>query len=185
MSVQLLLKTVWRFLEKLKIALHNLAIPILGIHPKEMRPLYWRNICTHNSQGIYDIYIISSVHFSCSVMSNSLQPYGLQLAMPPCPSPALGVYSHSCPLSRWCYPTISSSVAPFSSLLQSFPASGSFPMSQFFASGGQSIGVSASASVLPIIWPPDAKNWLIWKDSDAGKDWRQEKKGMTEDEMVG
>ena len=86
----------------------------------------------------------------CSIMSSSLQPHGLQHARPPCPSPTPGVYSNSCPLSPWCCPTISSSVALFSSHLQSFSASGSFPMSQFFASGGQSIGVSASASVLPM-----------------------------------
>ena len=80
-----------------------------------------------------------SVQFGCSVMSNSLQPHGLQHSRPPCPSPTPRVYSNSCPLSRWCCPTISSSVVPFSSCLQSFPASGSFQMSQFFASGGQSI----------------------------------------------
>ena len=83
-------------------------------------------------------------------MSDSLRPHGLQHARPPCPSPTPGVYSNSCPLSRWCHPTISSSVIPFSSRPQSFRASGSFPMSQFFASGGQSIGASASASVLPV-----------------------------------
>jgi len=83
-------------------------------------------------------------------MSNSLQPHGLQHARLPCPSPTPGVYSNSCPLSQWCHPTISPTVIPFSSCLQSFPASGSFPMSQFFVSGGQSIGVSASASVLPM-----------------------------------
>ena len=91
----------------------------------------------------------SSVQFSCSDVSDSLWPHGLQDARPPCPSPTPGVYSNSCPLSQWCHPTISSSVVPFSSL-QSFPASGSFPMSQFFTSGGQSIGVSASVSVLPV-----------------------------------
>ena len=79
-------------------------------------------------------------------MSNSLQPHGLQHARLPCPSPSPGVYSDSCPLSQWCHPTISSSVIPISSCLQSFPASGSFPMSQLFASGGQSAAVSASAS---------------------------------------
>ena len=78
-------------------------------------------------------------------MSHSLWPHGLQHARPPCPSPTPRVYSNSCPLSQWCHPTISSSVVPFSSCLQSFPASGSFPLSQFFASGGPSIGVSASA----------------------------------------
>ena len=91
-----------------------------------------------------------SVQFSRSVMSSSLWPHGLQCNRPPCPSPTPGVYSKSCPSSRWCHPTISSSVVPFSSHLQSFPASESFQMSQLLASGGQSIGVSASASVLTI-----------------------------------
>ena len=92
----------------------------------------------------------SSAQLSCSVMSNSLQPHGLQHTRPPCPSPIPRVYSNSCPLSLWCHPTISSSVIPFCSHLQAFPASGSFQMNQFFASGGQSIEVSASASVLPM-----------------------------------
>ena len=83
-------------------------------------------------------------------MSKSLWPHGLQHARLPCPSPTPGTYSNSCPLSWWCHPTISSSVTPFSSYIQSFPASGSFQMSQFFASGGQSIGVSALALVLPM-----------------------------------
>ena len=85
-------------------------------------------------------------------MSNSLQPYGLQHTRFPCPSPSPGVCSNSCPLSQWCHPTISSCVSPFCSCLQSFPASGSFPMSRFFTSGDQSIGASASASasVLPV-----------------------------------
>ena len=93
---------------------------------------------------------ISSVQFSCSVVSNSFRPYGLQHARPPCPSPTPGVYSNSCPSSRRCHPTISSSVLPFSSCPQYFPASGSFQISQLFTSGGQSIGVSASTSVLPM-----------------------------------
>jgi len=84
-----------------------------------------------------------SVQFSHSVVFNYLQPHGMQHARPPCPSPTPGVYSISCSLSWWCHPTISSSIVPFSSCLQSFPASGSFQMSQFFTSGGQSIGVSA------------------------------------------
>ena len=92
----------------------------------------------------------SSVQLSCSVVSDSLPPYGLQHVRPPCPSPTPGVYSNSCALSRWCHPTISSSVIPFSSCLQSFPASGSFTRKQFFASGGQSIRASASASGLPM-----------------------------------
>ena len=107
--------------------------------------------------------IESSVQFSHSVMSDSLQPHGLQHAMPPCPSPTPGVYSNSCPLSLWCHPTISSSVVPFSSRLQSFPTSGSFQMSQPFTSGGQSIGVLASASVLPMNtqdWSP--LGWTGW-----------------------
>ena len=88
--------------------------------------------------------------FSCSVMSDSLWPHGLQHARFPCPSATPGAYSNSCPLSRQCHPTISSSVVPFSSCLQSFPASGPFPVSQLFASGDQSIGASAPASVLPM-----------------------------------
>ena len=94
------------------------------------------------------IFQFSSVQFSCSVVSDSLWPHGLRHARPPCPSPTPGVYPNSCPLSRWCHPTISSSVVPFSSHLQFFPASGSFQISQFFASGGQSIGVSVSGSGL-------------------------------------
>ena len=89
-----------------------------------------------------------TVQFSHSVVSDSLQPHGLQHTSPPCPSLAPGVYLDSCPLSQWCHPTISFSVSTFSSCSQSFPASDSFPMSWFFASGGQSTGVSTSASVL-------------------------------------
>ena len=89
------------------------------------------------------------VQFSRSVMSNSLWPQGLQHARPPCPSPTPRACSNTCPPSGWCHPTISTSVIPFSSCLQSFPASGSSPMTQFFTWGGQSIGASASASVLP------------------------------------
>ena len=109
-------------------------------------------------------YAVSVGQFSHSVMSNSLRPHGLQHARPPCPSPTPGVYSNSCPLNRWCHPTISYSVVPFSSCLQSFPASGSFQMSQLFASGGQSIGVSASASVLPMniqdLFPLGWTGWI-------------------------
>ena len=91
-----------------------------------------------------------SVQFSHSVVYDSLWPHGLQHARPPCPSPTPGVHSNSHPSSRWCHPTVSSSVVRFSFCLQSCPASGSFPMSPFFTSVGQSIGVSASASVLPV-----------------------------------
>ena len=102
-----------------------------------------------------------SVHFSHSVVSDSLWPHGLQHTRPPCPSPR--VCSNSCPLSQWCHPTILSADVPFSSCLQSFPASESFPMSQFFASGGQRIGVSASATILPMNtqgWFP--LGWTGW-----------------------
>ena len=139
-----------------------------------------RNINRHDSQweavelhlmikklnifnGLEKIYQFSSVHFILSVMFDSLQSHGLQNAMPSCPSPTPGVYSNSCPLSRWCHPTISSSAIPFSSPLQSFPALGSFPMSQLFSSGGQSIGISASTSVLPMNiqdWFP--LGWTGW-----------------------
>ena len=97
----------------------------------------------------------SLVQFSHSVMSDSLQLHGLQHARPPCPSPTPRIYSNRCPLSQWCYPTISSSVVPFSSCPQSLPASGSFPMSQLFPWSGQSIGVSASTSVFPM----NAQDW--------------------------
>ena len=100
--------------------------------------------------SFFTIWATSSVQFSCSVVSDSLWPHEPQHARPPCPSPTLGVYPNSCPLSRWYHPVISSSVVPFSSCLQSFPTSGSFQMSQLFTSGGQNIGVSASTSVLPM-----------------------------------
>ena len=110
-----------------------------------------------------NIYKFSSVQFSHSVVSNSLRPHEPQHTRPPCPSPTPRVHPNSCPLSGWCHPTISSSVVPFSSCPQSFPASGSFQMSQPFTTGGQSIGVSASASVLPMNtqdWSP--LGWTGW-----------------------
>ena len=105
----------------------------------------------------------SSVQSSRSVVSDSLQPHELQHARPPCPSPTPEVHLNQCPLHQWCHPTISSSIIPFSSCLQYFPVSGSFPMSQFFAWGGQSIGVSASTLVLPMNtqdWSP--LGWTGW-----------------------
>ena len=96
------------------------------------------------------MWLLSSVQFSRSVVSDSLRPHESQHARLRCPSPTPRAYSNSCPLSQWCHLTISYSVSPFSSPLQSFPASGSFPRSQFFASDGLRIGVSASASVLPM-----------------------------------
>ena len=114
-------------------------------------------------ESIQSINIKYDVQFSRSVVSDCLRPHGLQHARPPCPSPTPRVHSNSCLLSQWCHPTISSSVVPFSSCLQSFPASGSFQISQFFISGGQSIGVSALASVLPMNiqdWYP--LGWTGW-----------------------
>ena len=116
-----------------------------------------RVLCIFWIQVIYQICVLpiflpslfSSVQFSCPVMSDSLQPHEPQHARPPCPSPTPGVHPNSCPSSQWCHPAISSSVVPFSSCPQSFPVSGSFQMSQLFTLGGQSIGVSALASVLP------------------------------------
>ena len=105
----------------------------------------------------------SSVQFSHSVVSNPLWPHESQHVRPPCPSPTPRVHLNSCPSSRWCYPVISSSVISFSSCPQSLPASGSFPISQVFTWGGQSIGVSASASVLPVNtqdWFP--LEWTGW-----------------------
>ena len=119
-----------------------------------------------SSKGFFPIYLstfISSVQFSHSVLSDPLQPHESQHARPPCPSPTLRVYSNSCPLSWWCHPAISFSVIPFSSCPQSLPASVSFPVSQLFAWGGQSIGVSASTSVLPMNpqdWSP--LGWTGW-----------------------
>ena len=109
-------------------------------------------------------FVFSSVQFSRSVMSESLRPHETQHAGPPCPSPTPGVHSNSCPSSRWCHPAISSSVVPFSSCPQSLPASKSFPMSQLVAWGGQSIRVSALASVLPVNtqdWSPSERtDWI-------------------------
>ena len=108
-------------------------------------------------------FFMGVLQFSCSVVSDSLWPYGPQHTRHPCPSSTPRVHPNSCPLSRWCHPTISSSVGPFSSCPKSFPASGSFQMSQLFAPGGHSIGVSASASVLPMNtqgWSP--LRWTGW-----------------------
>ena len=120
------------------------------------------------NMGDYFQYVqLSSVQFSCSVMSDSLRPHGLLHARPPCPSPTPWVYSNSCPSSQRCHTTISSSVIPFSSRRQSFSATGSFQMSQFFASGGQSIRVSASTSVLPMniedCFLLGCTGWISWE----------------------
>ena len=113
------------------------------------------NTCIFGNAALGNTAFFSSVQFSHSVMPNSLWPHEQQHTRPPCSSPIPGVHPNPCPLSQQCHPTISSSVAPFSSCLQSFPVSGSFPKSQLLASGGQSIGVSASTSVLPM----NTQNW--------------------------
>ena len=124
-----------------------------------------------NTLGLFLHQLTKTIHsaawkrsdqITCSVVSDSLPPHGLQHARPPCPSPTPGACSNSCPLSPRCHPTILSSVVPFSSCLQSFQASGSFPMSQFFPSGSQNIGTSASVSVLPM----NIQDWfpLGWTD---------------------
>ena len=136
----------------------------------------YTHACPHTHMYAYVLFLFffsvkpkfSSVQFSCSVVSDSLQPHELQHARPLCPSPTPGVHPNPCPLSRWCHPTISSSVVPFSSCPQSFPASRSFQMSQLFASGGQSIGISASTSVLPMNtqdWSP--LGWTGWISSQS------------------
>ena len=142
--------STWSFLKQLFLNLHwvNHRSPVF----------WWKCACMHDKSLQF-----SSVQFSCSVVSNSLRPHELQHARPPYPIPTPGVYSNSCQLSWWCHPTISSSVVPFSSYPQSVPASGSFQMSQLFASGGQSIGVSASTSVLLVNtqdWSPS--EWTGW-----------------------
>ena len=132
----------------------------------------WQNKSNKKSSGKYlnscywkaEIELISSIQFSRSVVSDSLRIHELQHARPPSPSPSPRVHSDSCPSSQWCHPAISSSVVPFSSCPQSRPASGSFKLSQLVASGGQSIGVSASASVLAVNntqdWSP--LGWIGW-----------------------
>ena len=116
-----------------------------------------KEVVVHIHNGIF-----SSVQFSRSVLSDSLQPHEPQHARTPCPSPTLGIHPIPCPLCRWCHPTISSSVIPFSSRPQSFPASGSFQMNHLFTSGGQSIGVSASTSVIPMNTQGWSFEWTGW-----------------------
>ena len=123
--------------------------------------IFWR--CGYYTQLIKNCHQFSLVQFSCSVVSDSLRPRESQHARPSCPSPTPGVHSNSCPSSWWCHPAISLSVAPFSSCPQFLPAWGSFPMSQLFTWGSESIGVSASASVLPMNtqdWSP--LGWAGW-----------------------
>ena len=140
----------------------DINISCIQLVLREGRHIFWDSIKKYKDLPM-GYFQFSSVQFSCSVVSESLWPHGLQHNRPPCPSPTPGVCSNSVPLSRWCHPTISCSVIPFSSCPQSFSASGSFQMNQFFASGGQSIGVSASKSVLPMNiqgWFP--LGWTGW-----------------------
>ena len=139
-------------------------IPHPGIGPRSLALQADSFPIELQGKPIVSLELDSSVQISCSVMSDSLRPHELQHVRPPYPSPTPRVYPNPCPSSQWCHPTISSSVVPFSFCLQSFPASGSFPVSQFFTSGGQKIGVSASASVLPMNiqgWFPLGLNGLI------------------------
>ena len=140
--------------------MRRIASPRLSSRRLSICPLIYCGWSQKTRLLVGYIQIASSVQ---SVMSDSLWPHESQHARPPCPSPTPRVYSNSCPSSQWCHPAISSSVVPFSSCPQSLPASGSFPVSQLFASGGQSIGASASASVLPMNtqdWSP--LGWTGW-----------------------
>ena len=149
--------TIQLFVLHITFYLHKFYMVVLTVNVLFYLLVYLLNI-------IYNFPIfIHSVQFSLSVMSNSLRPHELQHARPPCPSPTPGVHPNSCPSSWWCHPAVSSSVVPFSSCPQSLPSSGSFPMSQLFAWGGQSTGVSALASVLPMHtrdWSPF--EWTGW-----------------------
>ena len=149
--------SLWQFLNKGKCYL----IIWPGKYTHWYLPKWVEKVSPHKSCTQIFLAALLISQFSCSVVSNSLQLHGMQHARPPCPSPTPRVYSNSCPLRQWCHPTISSSFVPFSSHLQSFPASGFFQMSQFFTSGGQSIGVSASTSALPV----NMQDWfpLGWK----------------------
>ena len=142
--------------------MHSSFEPQISFLTQLILPTIYFSITSPFLSIIVTLLQLSSLQFNCSVVFDSLWPYGLQHARLPCPSPTPGVYSNLFPLSQWCHPTISSSVIPFSSCLQSFSASGSFPLSHFFAWGGQSIGVSASASVLPM----NIQDWfpLGWTD---------------------
>ena len=143
---------VWKFWLKYQICLNK----ILKASSQWKLQLFRKSILLFNSLTFKNLLFCIGILllFSRSAMSDSLQPHGLQYARLPYPLPSSGVCSNSCPLSWWCHPTISSSLTAFFSCLQSFPASGSFPMSQLFASGSQSIGASASAPVLPMNQPP-------------------------------
>ena len=149
------------------------GLPILHYHPEFVQThVHWVGDTIQPSHALLPLSLLPSifpsirvsVKFSHSVLSDSLWPHELQHARPPCTSPTLGVHPNPCPLSQWCHPNISFSVIPCSSGLQSFPTSGSFSMSQLFAWGGQSIGVAASTSVLPMntqdLFPLGWTGWI-------------------------
>ena len=153
------------------------ALPTLGqtklIHLSYLFHLHFASLSSRTLSYFPGISMMlpCSVQFSHTVVSDSLWPYESQHAKPPCPSQTPGVYSNSCPSSQWCHPAISSSVVPFSSCPQTLTASGSFPVSQLFTWGGQSIGVSASASVLPMNtqdWSPLGRTgWISLQPRDS------------------
>ena len=150
------------------------CIPDPGIKPRspELTGRFFTVWATIEAPILVYSIQFSSVQFSLSVMSDSLRPHKPQHTRPPCPSPIPRVYPNPCPLNQWCHPTISSSAVPFSSCPQSFPVSGSFQMNQLFASGGQSIGVSASTSVLPMNtqdWSP--LGWTGWISFQSKDSW--------------
>ena len=128
---------------------NGIDVMILVFWMLSFKPDFHFPLSPSSRGSLVPLHFLLSVQFNSSVMSDYLRPHEVQHARPPCPSPSPGVHSDSRPLSRWCHPAISSSVIPFSSCPQSLPASGSFPMSQLFAWGGQSTGVAALASVLP------------------------------------
>ena len=147
----------WVWLVFCEYSFHSVC-PLMEKDKRLMEASWWERLIEGETSSCSDAQF-SSVQFSCSIMSNSLRPYESQHARPPCPSPTPGVHSDSRPSSQWCHPVISSSVIPFSSCPQSFPASKSFPMSQLFIWGGQSTGVSALASCPP-------KNSQGWSPSE-------------------
>ena len=169
------LNSYWSLLADLLVSLFlavqpPLHLPYLVLLPKGRSPQASLLRCLQDEAILLKE---ASVQCSRSVMSNSLRPHGLHHGRLPCPLPTSGAYSNSCPSSRWCHPTISSSVVPFSSRLQSLPASGSFPISQFFASGGQSIGVLASVSVFPM----NIQDWFFFLGLTGWISWQS--KGLS------
>ena len=148
----------WVAKDNLRLQLKGKAVEHRPFASYKVRSLSntWKDVTFSSERQIIESFH-HSVQFSRSVVSDSRRYHGLHHASPPCPSPTPGACSNSCPLSRWCHPTISSSVVPISSSLQSLPPSGSFQMSQFFISGGQSVGISASASVLPM----NIQGWFL------------------------